>query len=58
MKASVVEPSDPTERGRRSSQRVLVGTAQEFLPLPPALLAPEAERRQGAGRADQRIALT
>jgi len=31
----------------------LVGLAREFLPLPPALPAPEAERRQGEGRADQ-----
>ena len=31
----------------------MVGLAREFLPLPPALPAPEAERRQGDGRADQ-----
>jgi hypothetical protein len=31
----------------------LVGLAREFLPLPPALPAPEAERRPGEGRADQ-----
>jgi len=31
-------------------QHGLVGLAQEFLPLPPALPAPEAERRQGEDR--------